>query len=73
MLPGEADPGWAKVLTRPGDLSTACLATRLLVTRLRADVARDPKALRASIATLRTFFVTNKLAAKDVALVVGGS
>lgn len=67
MISDMNDPRWSRVLTSDADLSAASLATRILVTRLRREVAAAPTTLSAKIAELRDFVAKNAFASADVA------
>ncbi len=67
MIPDLSDPRWARVLTSQSDLSSASLATRILITRLRREVAAAPAMLAAKAGELRDFVAKNSFAVADVA------
>lgn len=67
MIPDISDPRWKRALTTESDYSAAALATRLLVARLRREVAADPRSLSAKVAELRGFFEKNSFVQPDVA------
>jgi hypothetical protein len=67
MVPEPNDPRWKRVLTTDSDLSSASLATRILITRLRREVAGAPAALAAKIAELHGFVSKNSFAHADAA------
>ncbi|MGD9917005.1 MAG: hypothetical protein AB7U46_03225 [Paenirhodobacter sp.] len=67
MIPEANDPRWTRVLTSNSDLSTASLATRILISRLRREVASAPGTLAAKIAELRDFVAKNSFATADIA------
>ncbi|OOY33019.1 hypothetical protein [Thioclava sp. F36-6] len=67
MVPGADDPRWKRVLTSQSDLSAASLATKILIARLRREVAASPASLGDKIAELREFVAKNAFAAGDVA------
>lgn len=67
MIPDISDPRWKRVLTTQSDLSAASLATRILVSRLRREVAGAPASLGAKIGELRDFIQKNAFAVADVA------
>ena len=66
MIPDTTDPRWKRVLTANTDLSSASLATRILITRLRRDVAAAPASLAAKISELHDFVTKNSFAHADV-------
>lgn len=68
MIPDASDPRWKRLVTTDADISRASLATRILVSRLRADVRRDPGTLASRISELREFFKKNDFAQRDIAL-----
>ena len=65
MIPDTNDPRWKRVLTTDSDLSSASLATRILITRLRREVAAAPGAIAGKIAELHDFVVKNSFAHAD--------
>ena len=67
MIPDTSDPRWKRVLTSNSDLSSASLATRILVTRLRREVSGAPAALAEKIAELHAFITKNSFARADAA------
>lgn len=67
MIPDASDPRWKRVLTTNGDLSATSLATRILVSRLRREVAQAPGSLAAKIGELRDFIAKNSFAVADLA------
>jgi len=67
MIPDLNDPRWKRVLTNNSDLSASSLATRILISRLRREVADAPAALAAKIGELRDFVVKNPFAVADAA------
>ncbi|PTV95535.1 hypothetical protein C8J27_104171 [Rhodobacter aestuarii] len=67
MIPDLNDPRWKRVLTNDSDLSSASLATRILITRLRREVADAPATLSAKMGELRDFVAKNSFAVADVA------
>ena len=67
MIPDLADPRWKRVLTNDSDLSSASLATRILISRLRREVSDAPATLAAKIGELRDFVAKNSFAVGDVA------
>ncbi|KQB11799.1 hypothetical protein H9N28_12170 [Rhodobacter capsulatus] len=67
MIPDLSDPRWKRVLTGTSDLSSASLATRILISRLRREVAEAPAALAGKIGELRDFVAKNPFALADAA------
>ncbi|MDV7269301.1 hypothetical protein RYZ20_00125 [Thioclava sp. A2] len=67
MIPDATDPRWTRVLTSESDLSATSLATRILISRLRREVASAPATLAAKIGELRDFVGKNAFAVADVA------
>ncbi|PYF09467.1 hypothetical protein C8J30_10839 [Rhodobacter viridis] len=67
MIPDLSDPRWKRVLTSNSDLSAASLATRILISRLRREVAEAPAALTGKIGELRDFVSKNPFALADAA------
>lgn len=66
-IPPTIDPCWTRALTGPQP-AVSSLATKLLLSRLRDDVKRDPAALSTSVSQLQSFFETNAFAARDLAV-----
>lgn len=66
MIPDLNDPRWKRVLTSNSDLAAASLATRILISRLRREVAEAPGSLMAKIGELRDFIAKNSFALADV-------
>lgn len=64
-IPPKLDPRWARALTGPAP-RVSSLAARLLLSRLRDDVRRDPGAIAGCAAQLHEFFQTNAFAARDL-------
>ena len=67
VLPPLDDPRWQRTLLSSSDLTSVSLATRLLVARLRREVARDPGRLETAVDELRGFFAKNESARLDIA------
>ena len=67
MIPEANDPRWSRVLTSQSDLSATSLATRILISRLRREVAAAPATLAAKISELRDFVMKNAFAVADLA------
>lgn len=65
-MPAKTDPRWQRALTG-AEPKVASLATKLLLTRLRDDVRRDPKVLGPSVTQLHDFFAANAFAMRDLA------
>lgn len=62
------DPNvFRRVLTSSKDLSDASLATKILVTRLRREVATKPATIDHAIGELTAYFAKHQFAAKDYA------
>lgn len=68
MVPAANDPRWAKILNSSSDLSSATLATKFLITRLRRDVQSAPNKFGAAVEELRDYFEKNVFAQKDIPL-----
>lgn len=66
MIPDLNDPRWKRVLTSNSDLAAASLATRILISRLRREVAEAPGSLMAKAGELRDFIAKNSFALADV-------
>ncbi|MEM9839936.1 MAG: hypothetical protein AAF830_12400 [Pseudomonadota bacterium] len=58
-----------RALQSDSDLSSASLATKILVARLRKEVKADPASLTAKTAELATFFQKNTFATRDLAVI----
>ena len=69
-VPSMQDLCWAKALTGPQP-QVSSLATRLLLSRLREDVRRDPALLDGCAAQLQGFFQANAFALRDLAVLRG--
>lgn len=67
MVPVATDPRWQRVLTSNTDLSSASLATKILITRLRREVSGAPATLQTKIDELRAYFEKNAFAHGDFA------
>jgi hypothetical protein len=65
-IPAKSDPRWKKLLSGSDQPPFSSLAIRLLVTRLRQDVAKTPGSMTTAIDELYGFFSNNKFAEKDV-------
>ena len=68
MVPGTDDPRWTRILQSRSDVSSATLATKFMVTRLRREVTMAPSCLPDKIAELRAFFEKNSFVRKDIPL-----
>jgi hypothetical protein len=66
-IPTKLDPRWTRALTGP-EPKVSSLATKLLLSRLRDDVRRDPTVLTHSVTQLQSFFQANAFAARDLAV-----
>lgn len=67
MIPGPDDPRWSRVIKSDTDLSSASLATKFLITRLRRE-AKGSGNLSALVVELRDFFEKNAFAQRDIPL-----
>ncbi len=56
-----------QILLSSSDLSSASLATRITVGRLRTEVSGDPSSLSQKVAELTEFAQSNDFAAADLA------
>lgn len=65
-VPSVTDPSWCRALTGE-EPKVSALPTRLLLARLREEVARNPTRLDAAVAQLREFFTSNVFAMRDLA------
>lgn len=72
MPSAAGESGLRRALTSGEDLGSVSLATRMLVSRLRREVAADPAALPAAVAELNDFFAANPSAQPDLAHLDGG-
>lgn len=68
MIPNSNDPLWTRALSTENDVSSASLATKILLTRLRREVKASPNSIGSKIDELRKYFETNAFAQKDIAL-----
>lgn len=66
MIPNETDPRWERVLTSESNVSSASLATKILISRLRIQVKLNPNALTPAINEFRSYFLNNDFARADV-------
>jgi len=55
-----------RTLTGQKDLSGASLATKILVTRLRREVAANPGVLGGAVQELTTYFQKHQFASSDI-------
>ena len=62
---------WARLLTGELNPNIKTLATRLIITRLRIDVANNPAVLPRAVQELRRFFADNKFAHRDLNAITG--
>lgn len=67
MIPDLNDPCWRRVLTSSSDLAAASLATRIMITRMRREVAEKPASLWDQVSQLRAFYAKNTFAVSDIA------
>lgn len=67
MIPTQNDPRWSRALQSQSELADAGLATRILISRLRHEVAANPATMTSRIAELRMFFEENDFARPDIA------
>lgn len=67
MALDKSDPRLKRAITTDSDISRASLATRILVSRLRADVKRDPNSMANRVLELHNFLSTNEFAQRDLA------
>ena len=70
-LPPVDDQLWARLLTGEINPDIKTLATRLILTRLRIDVANDRSALPRAAQELQRFFAGNKFAHRDLTTITG--
>jgi len=62
---------WVRLLTGELNPEIKTLATRLIMTRLRIDVANNPAVLPRAVQELRRFFADNKFAHRDLTAITG--
>jgi len=62
---------WVRLLTGELNPEIKTLATRLIITRLRIDVANNPAVLPRAVQELRRFFADNKFAHRDLTAITG--
>lgn len=65
MVPSKENPKWRDVLERELTTPLNSFALKMLVTRLRSEVKRDPATLPNSIDELHSFFVRNEEIARE--------
>lgn len=65
-VPTATDPRWRRALTG-AEPKVSSLATKLLLSRLRDDVKRDPGSVSGAASQLYDFFAANAFAARDLA------
>jgi len=70
-LPSVDDQLWVRLLTGECNPNIKTLATRLIITRLRIDVANDRTVLPRAVQELRRFFTDNKFAHRDLTAITG--
>jgi len=62
---------WVRLLTGELNPEIKTLATRLIITRLRIDVANNAAVLPRAVQELRRFFADNKFAHRDLTAITG--
>lgn len=62
-----SDPRWLKAVQNDGDLGKAQLATRLLISRLRQEVRKNPASAKEKARELFEFMSKNAFAQPDLA------
>jgi hypothetical protein len=62
---------WARLLTGELNPNIKTLATRLIITRLRIEVANNPAVLPRAVHELRRFFADNRFAHRDLTAITG--
>ena len=70
-LPSVDHQLWTRLLTGEINPKIKTLATRLIITRLRIDVAKDRTVLPRAAQELRRFFTDNKFAHRDLTAITG--
>jgi hypothetical protein len=68
MIPNQSAPRWSHVLKCQADLADAGLATRILISRFRQEVAANPGAMPSKVAELHSYIEKNDFAQRDLAL-----
>jgi len=71
LLPPVDHQLWARLLTGELNPNIKTLATRLIITRLRIEVANDRTVLPRAVQELRRFFTDNKFAHRDLTAITG--
>jgi len=66
LLPPIDHQLWARLLSGESNPDIKTLATRLIITRLRIEVANDRTVLPRAVQELRRFFTGNKFAHRDL-------
>ena len=69
LLPPSDHQLWTRLLTGESNPDIKTLATRLIITRLRIEVANDRTVLPRAVQELRRFFTGNKFAHRDLAAI----
>jgi len=62
---------WVRLLTGEANPEIKTLATRLIITRLRIEVANDRTLLPRAVQELRRFFADNRFAHRDLTAITG--
>jgi hypothetical protein len=70
-LPSVDHQLWVRLLTDELDQNIKTLATRLIITRLRIEVANNPAVLPRAVQELRRFFAANQFAHRDLTAITG--
>jgi hypothetical protein len=70
-LPSVDHQLWVRLLTDELNPDIKTLATRLIITRLRIEVANNPAVLPRAVQELRRFFAANKFAHRDLTAITG--
>jgi hypothetical protein len=65
-VPPVTDPRWRKLVCGDNDPPLSAFPTKLILQRLRRSVQKDPGQVDAAIQEIRTFFVANAFAQKDI-------
>ena len=63
----DATAVFRRTLTSNKELADATLATKILVTRLRREVAAQPGGIDKAVAELTAYFAKHTFASKDIA------
>jgi predicted ATP-dependent Lon-type protease len=74
MLPPKEHPRWREIVTRNGDISLHALATKMVMTRVKTVIGKEPSEdkVQEAITIAYDFFKKNEFAvADDIELLFG--